>query len=292
MLTLELVDISKKYNSNSWTLSNVSATFKPGISVLLGPNGAGKTTLLRLIAGILSPGSGRVLFKGQDIKQDYSQYKQSIGYLPQEFGFYPNMTGRELLRYMAKLKGIPSSLYPARVEEVSHVIGITPFLDRKIDEWTVGLRRRLGITQALLTDPDILILDEPMVGLDQEEKLFLSNYFAQLGRERIIIYSSNILTDFISFTNSVLILVDGVLHFNGHVQDLIDHMDGKVWTAEVPAVLGPMITSTWAVSEMTIVGDTCRVRIASDSMPDIPGVCLTQPAVKDAYVYIVSGRIL
>jgi len=290
MLTLELADVSKKYKVNSWVLHNVSTTIKSGIYALIGPNGAGKTTLLRLMVGMLRPSSGRILFKGQDIRQDYGLYKQSIGYLPQEFGFYPNMTGRNFLHYMARLKGIPSSLYPVRVEEVAQYIGVTSFLDKKIGVWSVGLKRRLGIAQALLADPDVLILDEPMIGLDLEEKLFIWNYFSHLSRERIIICSSNILTDFTTFTDGVLLLVNGEVRFNGPIQELTDLMYGKVWVADVPVESRQAIENSWAVSELNTVEEFCQIRIVSDIIPDIPGVRLTQPRIKDAYTYIVRRK--
>ncbi|AIF50823.1 ATP-binding cassette domain-containing protein [Pelosinus sp. UFO1] len=289
MLTLELADISKKYKMDSWVLHNVSTTITSGIYSLIGPNGAGKTTLLRLMVGMLRPSSGRILFKGQDINQDYRQYKQNIGYLPQEFGFYPDMTGRDFLHYMARLKGIPSSLYPGRVEEVSQFIGVTSFLDRKIGSWSFGMRRRLGIVQALLADPDVLILDEPMIGLDLEEKLFIWNYFSHLSKDRIIIFSSNILTDFTTFTDGML-LVNGKVRFNGRIQELIDLMNGKVWVVDVPVESGQQIANIWAVSELHADEETCQVRIVSDVMPGILGVRSAQPRVKDAYIYIVRQK--
>lgn len=287
MLTLELAEVSKKYKIDSWVVSHVSATMKAGLFTLIGPNGAGKTTLLRLLAGLLKPSSGRILLNGQDITQDYSQYKQRLGYLPQEFDFYPDMTGREFLHYMARLKGIPSSLYPSRVEEVALCMGVAPFLERKIGRWSAGLRRRLGIAQALLNDPDVLILDEPMVGLDPEEKLFFWNYFFRLSRERIVILSSTILADFITFTDGVLLLVKGEVHFDGRIQQLIDLVDGKVWVAHVPIETGRVLAGIWAVSGIYNTDHSCQIRIVSDSMPDIVGIQPTAPSIEDAYTYIV-----
>lgn len=287
MLTLELADVSKKYKVDSWVVRHVSTAMQVGLFTLIGPNGAGKTTLLRLLAGLLEPASGKVLLNGQDIHQDYSQYKQRIGYLPQEFDFYPNMTGREFLHYMARLKGIPSSLYPARVEEVALCVGVTPFLEQKIEGWSAGLRRRLGIAQALLNDPDILILDEPMVGLDPEEKLFFGGYFLQLARERIVIVSSNILADFITFADRVLLLVKGEVHFTGGIEELIGLADGKVWAAQVPLEKGRVLAERWVVSGMHSTDHSCHIRIVSDSMPDIVGIRPIAPSVEDAYTYLV-----
>ncbi|WP_378952883.1 ATP-binding cassette domain-containing protein [Pelosinus sp. sgz500959] len=287
MLMLEFADVSKKYKVNSWILRHISATMKVGLFTIIGPNGAGKTTLLRLLAGILEPSSGKVLLNGQDISQDYSQYKQRLGYLPQEFGFYPEMTGREFLHYMARLKGIPSSLYPCRVKEVAHCVGVTNFLDRKVGGWSVGLKQRLGIAQAVLNDPDILILDEPMVGLDPEEKLFFWNYFFRLSRNRIVIFSSNILGDFITFSDGVLLLVKGEIRFYGCIQELIDLIVGKVWIVHVPVEMVPLLAKTWAISGIHSTDTLCQIRIVSDTLPDILGVEPGEPRVEDAYTYLV-----
>lgn len=292
MLTLELADVSKKYEVNSWVLRSVSITVRPGLYALIGPNGAGKTTLLRLLGGVSAPSSGRILLNGQDISGDYSNYKQNLGYLPQEFGFYPDMTSREFLHYMARLKGIPPSLCPARVEEIAECAGVRLALDTKIGGWSAGQRRRLGIAQALLNDPDILILDEPMVGLDLEEKLFFWNYFYQLSKDRIIMLSSNTLVDFTTFADGVMLLIDGEICFNGHMQELVDLMDGKVWVVSVPAELVPALTGQWMISAIQHAGTISQVKIVSDTIPDIPGVQLTEASVEDAYTYMVRQNAL
>jgi len=290
MLTLELAGVSKKFKAKTWVLHNVSVTITPGLFALIGPNGAGKTTLLRLLVGVLQPSFGRIMLNSKDIDQDLSDYKQRLGYLPQDYGYYPDMTGRGFLQYMAKLKGIPSNLYSSRVEEVAECVGVTSFLDRKIGGWSVGLKRCLGIGQALLADPDILILDEPMVGLDPEEKLFFWHYFSQLARERIIIISSNTLSEFITYADGVLVLVNGELRFQGNIQNFIDLVEGKVWIADIPAEMGQFVNDKWAVSAIHLVDNVCKIRIVSDAMPDIPGVRPTAPGIEDAYTYIVRQK--
>jgi ABC-2 type transport system ATP-binding protein len=293
MLTLELSDVSKRYKRDSWVVNHVSTTLRSGIFTLIGPNGAGKTTLLRLLAGILQPSFGSVMLNGQGIHQDYNQYKQRLGYVPQEFGFYPTMTGREFLYYMARLKGISPSLYPARVEEVAQCVGIASLLARKIGGWSAGLKQRLGIAQALLNDPDILLLDEPMVGLDLEEKIFFWNYFSCLARERIILLSSNIVTDFITYADRVLLLVAGEVRFEGSIQALIDRVEGKVWVADIPVAMGQEFTESWSVSSLLYSEDNrCQIRIVSDTCPDILGAQLVEPKIEDAYTYVVRQNDL
>lgn len=287
MLKLEFQDITKKYHSNKMVLNNLSGIVNAGFLVVIGPNGSGKTTFLRLLAGVLHSSSGRVMFNGADITKEYSRYKRYLGYLPQEFGFYPEMTGRNFLYYMARLKGLPSSLYPDRVASLAECVGITAFLDRAIDGWSTGLRRRLGIAQTLLNDPDVVILDEPMVGLDPEEKLFFWQYFVSLARDRIVIVSSNILADFIAFADTVLLLIHGENHFMGSPRELLDVVSDKVWTAELPAGSGHSVAEKWNVSAMHFTENNCQIRVVNDTRPDIPGVKPAQPCIEDAYAYLV-----
>lgn len=290
MLTLEIEDISKEYKVNTLVLHNISETITTGLLVVSGPNGSGKTTLLRLLAGILRPTSGRILFNGSDISRDYG-FKQSLGYLPQEFGFYPEMTGRDFLNYMARLKGLPQSLCSARVAEVAECVGVWPVLNRVIGEWSAGQRRRLGIAQAILNDPDVIIMDEPMVGLDPEEKLYFWQYFSNLAKSRIVIISSNILIDYTIFADKALVLINGVNRFWGYTRNLLNIVGGKVWVADVPVKVGELLKEKWIVSAMHFVDNVCRIRVVSDKKPDIPGVQLAQPCMKDAYVYLVRCEV-
>lgn len=290
MLTLKIADLSQQYKSDSWILDNLSVTLNSGLSVLIGPNGAGKTTFLRLLAGVLQPSAGKILFDGKDISHDYNHYKQRIGYLPQEFGFYPDMTGRTFLNYMARLKGLPPELYPERVEEMAEHVGIKFIWDRTIDSWSSGLKRRLGLAQALLNDPDILILDEPMVGLDPEEKLFYWNYLYKLSRDRIVILSSNTLADFITLADGVVLLVNGKVRFHGQVQEFTELVNDKVWTVEIPLEQGKMFAEKWAISAISFSENGYYIRIVSDTIPDFPGVCPAEPCIEDAYTHLVRQK--
>jgi ABC-2 type transport system ATP-binding protein len=291
MIRLEIDRITKTYADNIPVLHSVSGIVTAGLMAVIGPNGSGKTTLLRLMAGVTHPSSGKVLFNGTDIGKDYGRYKQCLGYLPQEFGFYPEMSGRDFLHYMARLKGLTPDLYPARVEEVAECVGIGACLDRLISGWSAGLRQRLGIAQTLLNDPDVVILDEPMVGLDPEEKMFFWQYFLNLARDRIVIVSSNILTDLIAFADRVILLEKGTARFNGETRDLLGMVDGRVWAADVPAAGGLVVTEKWVVSELHFADSIYRIRLVSDVPPDIPGARPVQPKVEDAYIYMVRGDV-
>lgn len=287
LATLEIINASKEYKAEACALSGVSAALTPGLHVVLGPNGAGKTTLLRLLAGIIQPSGGQVLFNMRDINGDFS-YKQNLGYMPQELGFYPDMTGRAFLRYMAGLKGIPAELSPVRVEAVAKIAGLGPYLERFVGGWSAGLKRRLGIAQALLSDPDVLILDEPLVGLSPEEKLFFWDYFVKLASCRIVIVSSNTLTDFVALADRVLVLVKGELKFNGRVDDFIRLADGKVWVAAMPAQAAERLPAGAAISGMQF-GDSCRARIISEGRPNVAGAEPSEPEPADAYAWLVNG---
>lgn len=290
MITLRLINLEKQYLINKMALQNVSASFTAGLHVFIGPNGAGKTTLFRILAGVLNPGSGDVWWCDQKLGSKNGSYKQRLGYLPQHFDFYPDMSGKEILYYMAKLKGIAPRLQQARIHEIAELTGLYPVLDKKITQWSTGLKRRLGIAQAILNDPDILILDEPMLGLDPQEKLFFWDYFSQLARERIVLISSNILTDFITLGDRLLVLMEGKVEFAGQIYEFLETAAGKVWSASVPVEALQSLQQAYIISEFHQWTAGCQIRIVSDHCPAIVGVRPEQPKLADAYHYLIRYR--
>ncbi|GBG55692.1 ABC transporter ATP-binding protein [Sporomusaceae bacterium FL31] len=290
MITLKLVNLEKQYLINKMALQNVSASFTAGLHVFIGPNGAGKTTLFRILAGVLNPGLGDVWWCNQKLGSNKGSYKQRLGYLPQHFDFYPDMCGKEILYYMAKLKGIPPELQTARIYEIAELTGLHPVFNKKIMEWSTGLKRRLGIAQAILNDPDILILDEPMLGLDPQEKLFFWDYFSQLARERIVLISSNTLTDFITLGDRLLVLVEGKVEFDGQFQEFLETVTGKVWSVSLSLEAAQSLQPAYAISAFHGLPGACQIRIVSDHCPDIAGVRPEQPKLADAYHYLVGYR--
>lgn len=290
MITLKLVNLEKQYFTNKMALQNVSASFTAGLHVFIGPNGAGKTTLFRILAGVLNPDSGDVWWCDQKLGSKKGSYKQRLGYLPQHFDFYPDMSGKEILCYMAKLKGIAPRLQQARIHEIAEVTGLYPVLDKKIIQWSTGLKRRLGIAQAIINDPDILILDEPMLGLDPQEKLFFWDYFSQLARERVVLISSNILTEFITLGDRLLVLLEGKNQFDGQIYEFLEFAAGKVWSVSVSPEAVQSLQQAYVISDFHQWADGCQLRIVSDHCPAIEGVRPEQPKLADAYHYLIRYR--
>ncbi len=210
---LKLTGVTKQFRATGFVLQPLSVNLDKGLHLFVGPNGAGKSTLLRMLATVLRPDAGVIAWQNRDIYADLRDYKFSLGYLPQTFGLYEDMTGREFLHYMAGLKGIAPGLGKERADAVAGRIGIRQHCNRRIAFWSRGLRQCLGLAQALLNDPEILILDEPFDGLDSAEIETVSAYLAYLARDKVILISSHLLSELP--IQGLLLFSDGILRFSG-----------------------------------------------------------------------------
>ena len=205
-------NISKQYN-NKIVVDNISLNLQKGIYGLLGENGAGKTTLMRMLCGILKPSTGTIKFDELDVTQE--EYRAILGYLPQDFGYYPEFTALDFLLYFAALKGIPKPQAKQRVEELLKIVSLNEVKNKKIKTFSGGMKQRLGIAQALLNNPKLLILDEPTAGLDPKERVKFRNLINSLGNNCIVILSTHIVSDIEHIANQVLIMKEGKLIFQG-----------------------------------------------------------------------------
>ncbi len=211
-MELVLDCVSKQYQ-NKIAVDSLSVAIKPGVVGLLGANGAGKTTLMRMVCGILKPTSGTIEFDGLDVSDE--MYRDRLGYLPQDFGYYPNFTGYDFLMYMAMLKGIEKASAKRKCEELLNIVNLEQAAKKKIKTYSGGMKQRLGIAQAVLNHPQILILDEPTAGLDPKERVRFRNLIAELGKEAIVILSTHIVSDIEHIADRILIMKDGGLIFDG-----------------------------------------------------------------------------
>ena len=218
-----IIDRLSKQYKNKIAVDRISLTLHQGVYGLLGANGAGKTTLMRMLCGILRPTSGTVMFENMDVSTE--DYRKELGYLPQDFGYYPNFTGRDFLMYMAVLKGMTKSRAQKRCAKLLDEVGVKEMGDKKIKTYSGGMKQRLGIAQALLSHPRILILDEPTAGLDPKERVRFRDMIAALGKESIVILSTHIVSDIEHIADRILLMKDGQIIFNGTQEEIGEDLE-------------------------------------------------------------------
>lgn len=208
-----VIDRLTRQYKNKIAVDRLSFRFSPGIYGLLGANGAGKTTLMRMICGIIAPTSGTIALDGIDVREE--TYRSRLGYLPQEFGYYPNFTGRDFLMYLAALKGMDKRAAAPRVEELLELVAMSGHANKKMRTYSGGMKQRIGIAQALLNSPDLLVLDEPTAGLDPKERVRFRDLIASLGEKSIVLFSTHIVSDIDRIASRVLMMNRGQLVFDG-----------------------------------------------------------------------------
>ena len=231
-MELLLDRLTKQYGSKI-AVDCVSATLKPGVYGLLGANGAGKTTLMRMLCAILESTSGEVLLNGKEITSLGAAYRNVLGYLPQDFGYYPNYTAMEFLMYVAALKGIPKDMAKKRANELLEVVGLSNVANKKVKTFSGGMKQRVGIAQALLNNPGILILDEPTAGLDPKERVRFRNLHSEYAGDKIVILSTHIVPDIESIANHVIMIKENQLLKNDTVPNICKELEGMVFEKSI-----------------------------------------------------------
>ena len=279
MLTLQ--NVSKEFH-NKEILKNINLYLDKGIYGLLGANGAGKTTLLRCICGLYKLSSGKILFSNQDIRKLKEQYRDKIGYLPQQFGYYPDFTGEKFLFYIAALKDLSPVLTKKRIKEVLQLVNLYEERNKKLKNYSGGMLRRIGIAQALLNEPDLLILDEPSAGLDPKERIKLKKILTSYGENHTVLISTHIVSDIEDIAKSVIILKDGQIVDCGSKQELAKNI--YVWEGYITKDKKDIIAEKFLVSNIFDMGNCFKVRMLSQKKPG-NSFEESPPNLEDIYLY-------
>lgn len=283
-MELTLDKINQKYAETA-VLTNISFTLTPGVYGLLGANGAGKTTLFKIICGLLSPTTGSVHYNQQDIRIQGDYYRSHLGFLPQDFRYYPDFSGLKFMLYIAALKGLNSKVAQKRCAELLSAVGLEAVKNKKIKTYSGGMKQRLGIAQALINDPEILILDEPTVGLDPKERVHFRNLLASLATEKIVILSTHIVSDVEYIADEILILKKGKLENRGTAQELLAEIKDAVWEVVVTKNQANELSPHYTISNQRYAenGDIL-LRIVAKKCPLSTALSVT-PTLEDLYLY-------
>jgi ABC-2 type transport system ATP-binding protein len=287
-LVIETQNLSKTYKGVQ-ALQDFNLKLMPGILGLLGPNGAGKSTLMRMLATITKPTQGTILWNGRDVVKDPEALRPVLGYLPQDFGVYPNLSAQEFLEYMAAIKGMSGEKARRKISDLLDLVNLREAARRPLGGYSGGMRQRVGIAQALLNDPQLLIVDEPTVGLDPEERVRFRNLLSDLGGERIVILSTHIVSDVESTATDIAIIHKGELKVRARPEQLLKQMEGSVWECMVSSQELSTLKQQFLVSGTIRRLDGVDVRVVSGKQP-FPEAKPATPTLEDVYLSTVALR--
>ena len=286
---LRMEGVGFRYPNGLQAVAGLDLAQNHGILGVLGPNGAGKSTLMRMLATLARPSEGRISWNGVDLASDPDALRRTLGYLPQEFGVYPALSAREFLSYLAAVKGLPHAGTAARVAHCLDLVGLADAADKRLGECSGGMRQRVGIAQALLNDPQLLIVDEPTVGLDPEERLRFRNLLTDLAGQRLVLLSTHIVSDLEASATALAVLHKGRLRFHDTPEALMALAIGKVWEWTVAADTLAAVRAAHRVCASLRRPDGVRVRIVAAHAPSMDAEAVT-PTLEDAYVWLLAQQ--
>ncbi|MCM1167970.1 MAG: ABC transporter ATP-binding protein [Lachnospiraceae bacterium] len=283
-MELKIDRVTKNYGSKI-ACDRISATLHNGVYGLLGANGAGKTTLMRMMCGVLKPTSGSISYNGADVSRE--EYRDVLGYLPQNFGYYPEFTARDFMMYVSALKGIPKNTAKVKTAELLETVSLNNEAKKKIKTFSGGMKQRLGIAQALLNDPKILILDEPTAGLDPKERVKFRNIISRMGSDKIILLSTHIVSDIEHIADEILVMKSGQLIHNGTLDEIISVISGKVWECTVSAQAADELSRKHPIINTRNENSSVFLRLVSNDKP-CENAENAQATLEDLYLYYFS----
>ena len=282
-MELQLQNLTKQYGTKC-AVGNVSVNLKPGVYGLLGANGAGKTTLMRMICGVLKPTSGSIRLNGKTIEELGEKYYTHLGYMPQYFVFYPDFTAREFMLYMAAVKGLDKKQAKSRTEDLLKLVNLSDVADKKIKSYSGGMKQRLGIAQAELGNPSILILDEPTAGLDPKERVRFRNLISDFAKEKIVILSTHIVSDVSYIADTILMMKKGQILLQEPMATVTDSIKGKVWELLVDERTAAEYSREFSVVNLHHENNMVRLRIVDENAPRIDAQTV-EPSLEDLFLY-------
>lgn len=287
-MELKTIGLTKQFGSKT-AVNNLNITLFNGVYGLLGANGAGKTTLMRLLCNLQNPTSGKILLNGKSIAGLGKKYRTLLGYLPQHFQYYPDFTALDFLLYIAALKGLSEKAARKKAKALLEAVGLSGESDHKIKTFSGGMKRRLGIAQAMLNDPHILILDEPTTGLDPKERVRFRNLISAFAKERIVILSTHIVSDVEFIAEEIMIMKSGQMVDFGDPREIMSEISGQVWECVVPSTQAEDIAVTFNTSNLrNIGGNETMLRIIADRQP-MEHAVRVQPNLEDLYLFYFKG---
>lgn len=287
-MKLELDGLTKEFGDFT-AVNHINLTMTNGVYGLLGVNGAGKTTLMRMLCTLLKPTSGTICCNGKDIFNMDSEYRKLLGYLPQDFGFYPEFTVEDYLLYIAALKGIRPVVAKKRVKELIAKVGLSKVANKKMKKLSGGMKRRAGIAQAMLNNPKILILDEPTAGLDPNERIRFRNLISELSEDRLVLLSTHIVSDIEYIANEIWLMKDGEVLHKGSIEELINSMTETVWECLVPKNRVSDFMEKYKISNMKSEINQIMLRIISHEKP-VENAMRVEASLEDVFLYYFGEK--
>lgn len=287
-MELKITNLTKDFRKTR-AVDGVNYTFHSGVYGLLGVNGAGKTTLMRMLTTLLNPTSGEITWDGEDIFKMDKEYRKLLGYLPQDFGAYPDFSVQDYLMYISTLKGIKPAAAKARVKEMLHLTGMTQFKSKKMKSLSGGMKRRAGIAQAVLNDPKILILDEPTAGLDPSERIRFRNLISELAADRIVLLSTHIVSDVESVAGQILLMQEGRFVVTGTMEEIIASCPNRSWICDVPKDQVLACHQKYRVANVKTLADHAQLRILSKDAP-MSGAVPEDTSLEDVFLSYFGER--